>query len=148
MGRQTSTRNALKPHCVSQNGRLVASRTRRLKMRPACSRRQGWCRPIKLRSSAREPKAMSILPSAIGSINFGVSSNGVERSASEKRPIGLCAASNPERTAAPLPRFGKSSSNRMLIFASEKTSRVMVAVASVDPSFTTINSLSGLTLPR
>jgi len=50
---------------------------------------------------------------AIGSINFGVSSSGVERSASEKSPIVVRAASNPERTAAPFPRFGKFSSKRV-----------------------------------
>ena len=32
---------------------------------------------------------------------------------------------------------------RVVIFASEKTPRAIAAVASVDPSFTTINSLSG-----
>ena len=37
--------------------------------------------------------------------------NGVERSASKNKPIGFVAASNPVRTAAPFPRFGKFSSN-------------------------------------
>ena len=35
IGRQTSSRKALKPHCVSQNGRPVATRTIKLKTRPA-----------------------------------------------------------------------------------------------------------------
>ena len=61
----------------------------------------------------------------------------------KNRPIGFCAASNPARTAAPLPRFGKFSSKRVAIFAPEKTSRTIGAVLSVDPSFTTINSLCG-----
>src|SRR5881396_3483821 len=98
--------------------------------------------PIKLRSSAREPNAISTSPFAIGAMSFGVSSIGVERSASEKSPIGLRAASKPERTAAPFPRFGKFSSKRVAIFVSDKILRAIPAVPSVDPSFTTINSLS------
>src|SRR5262245_7471476 len=40
IGRHASSRNALNPHCVSQNGNPVVTRTSRLKTRPACSRRQ------------------------------------------------------------------------------------------------------------
>ena len=138
----------MNPHCVSQNGSPVAKRTSKLKIRPACSRRHGWWIPIKLRSSAREPKAMSTSPFAIGSMSFGVSSIGVERSASEKSPMGSRAASNPERTAAPFPRFGKFSSKRVAIFVSARILRAIVPVASVDPSFTTINSLSGALAAR
>src|ERR1044072_178319 len=98
--------------------------------------------PINPRFRARDPNAMSISPFAIGSINFGVSPSGVERSASKNRPNGFRAASNPERTAAPLPRFGKFSSKRVSIVASFNLSRAIAAVASVDPSFTTINSPS------
>src|SRR6266567_4009643 len=98
--------------------------------------------PINPRSRARDPNAMSISLFAIGSINFGVSPSGVERSASKNRPTGSRAASNPERTAAPLPRFGKFSSKRVSILASFNLSRAIAAVASVDPSLTTINSLS------
>jgi hypothetical protein len=84
----------------------------------------------------------------MGSISFGVSVSGVERSASEKSPIGVRAASNPERTAAPFPRFGKFSSKRVATCADFNLSRAIAPVASVDPSFTTINSLSGALATR
>ena len=97
------------------------------------------------RSNARDPNATSTSPAAIGSINFGVSSIGVEKSASENKPIGLVAASKPWRTAAPLPRFGECSINRVVIEpGAAKTSRTISDVASLEPSFTTISSLSGL----
>jgi hypothetical protein len=85
---------------------------------------------------------------AIGSINFGISSSGVERSASEKSPMGVRAASNPERTAAPFPRFGEFSSKRVTTWADSNLSRAIAPVASVDPSLTTITSLSGALAAR
>src|SRR6188472_2814413 len=100
------------------------------------------------RSKAREPNAMSTSPFAMGSISFGVSSSGVERSASENSPIGVRAASNPDRTAAPFPRFGKFSSKRVVTGADFNLSRAITPVPSVDPSFTTINSLSGALAAR
>jgi hypothetical protein len=81
---------------------------------------------------------------AIGSITFGISLNGVERSASKNNPIGFVAASSPVRTAAPFPRLGKFSSNRVWILAPANASRTIVDVASVEPSLTTISSASGL----
>ena len=56
IGRQTSSRKALKPHCVSQKGRPVATRTIKLKTRPPCSRRQGWWWPIRRRSKRARTK--------------------------------------------------------------------------------------------
>src|SRR5438034_10467259 len=105
--RHASMRNALKPHCVSQKGRPVATRTSKLKTRPPCSRCHGCRFPISLRLRAREPKAISTSPRTIGSTIFGSSSIGVERSASKKTAIGFVALNNPLLTAAPFPRFGK-----------------------------------------
>ncbi len=56
--------------------------------------------------------------------------------------MGLAAASKPVRTAAPFPRFGKFSSNRVSIFAPAKASLAIVDVVSVEPSLTMINSLT------
>ena len=104
--------------------------------------------PINLRSSAREPKARSTSPCAIGPITFGISPSGVERSASKNNPIGLAAASKPVRTAAPFPRLGKFSSNRVWILAPAKASLAIADVASVEPSLTMISSLSGEFISR
>src|SRR5437763_6458377 len=149
IGRHASIRNALKPHCVSQKGRPVATRTSKLKTRPACSRRHGCRLPISLRLSAREPKAISTSPHAIGSTIFGSSSIGVERSASKKTAIGFVALNSPLRTAAPLPRFGKFSSNRIItVDGTAATLRITSPVESVEPSLITINSLPGLSFSR
>jgi hypothetical protein len=99
--------------------------------------------PISFRSSAREPNATSTSSRAIGSITFGISLSGVERSASKNNPIGLVAASNPLRTAAPLPRFGKFSRNCVRTFAPANALPTIADVESVEPSLTTISSASG-----
>src|SRR5438874_8734424 len=147
--RHAAMRNALKPHCVSQKGRPVATRTSKLKTRPPCSRRHGCRFPISLRLRAREPKAISTSPRAIGSTIFGSSSIGVERSASKKTAIGFVALNNPLLTAAPLPRLGKFSSNRIATAdGTAATLRVTSPVASVEPSLMTITSLPGLSFSR
>src|SRR5256886_7818722 len=147
--RHASMRNALKPHCVSQKGRPVATRTSKLKTRPPCSRRHGCRFPISSRLRAREPKAISTSPRAIGSTIFGSSSIGVERSASKKTAIGFVALNNPLLTAAPLPRLGKFSSNRIATAdGTAATLRVPSPVASVEPSLMTITSLPGLSFSR
>src|SRR6476660_9507285 len=134
--------------CV-QKGRPVATRTSKLKTRPPCSRRHGCRFPISLRFSAREPKAISTSPRAIGSTIFGSSSIGVERSASKKTAIGFVALNNPLLTAAPFPRFGKFSSNRIATDdGTAATLRITSPVESVEPSLITINSLPGLTFSR
>ena len=53
-----------------------------------------------------EDGALKVPKAEIADLNLGASSMGVDKSASENKPIGFAAASKPARTAAPLPRFG------------------------------------------
>jgi len=77
----------------------------------------------------------------IGSISFGVSSSGVE-DPHKKKPDRFSRGKHPERTAEPFPHLENFRANESEI----RLSKILHAIAArfiVDPSLTTINSLSG-----